>query len=332
MNRTADRLLRLLTLLQSGRAWSGAALGERLEVDRRTVRRDIDRLRGLGYAVHASSGPGGGYRLASGARMPPLLLDDDEAVAIMVALHTAAGGLARVEETAAAVRLKLDQILPPRLRAQLDTLRASILPLGAREGAAEVVEPGWLTALATACRESRGVGFAYRDRRGRDSLRRTEPQRLVHTGYRWYLVAWDLDRADWRNFRVDRLAAAPTLGGPVERRRFPGDVADFVQRSISYNPCRHSARVELSGSAAENAAGVAGWIGVLEAVDPTRCVLTVGAQSPDQLVGLLVGLGRPFRLLDPPGLAAHLERARERLSAAGAAVADPAARGGLEGR
>lgn len=315
MNATADRLLRVLTLLQSGRAWSGAALSERLEVDRRTVRRDIDRLRGLGYTVQASSGPGGGYRFTPGARLPPLVLDDDEAATIMVALQTAAGSLARMEETAAAVRLKLGQLLPARVQARLDALQAMVVPLGE---SSQAVDPIWLTALATACRESRRVGFDYRDGQGRESTRRLEPARLVHTWSRWYLVAWDLDRDDWRTFRVDRIACEPTLGSAVEPRPFPSDVAEYVQRGISARTQAFTARVELPGSATANAERVPDWLGVLEAVDDHRCTLTVGAPHQAALVGLLAGLGLPFRLLDPPELGEALATAAERLKAAAA--------------
>ncbi len=312
MNGTANRLLRLLALLQSGRPWSGAALSERLEVDRRTVRRDIDRLRSLGYAVHASSGPGGGYRFGAGTRLPPLLLDDDEAVAVMVALRIAAGGLARIEQTASAVRAKLEQIMPRRLKARLDALESMIVPLDLQE---PIVEPGRLTALASACRDRRGLGFGYRDGRGRRSARRVEPQRLVHAGYRWYLVAWDLDRVDWRIFRVDRMDA-PTVGEGFAARDFPGDVAAYVQRGLSRAPQPHRARVELSGSAAAHSQGLPGWAGVLEELDESRCVLTVGAQSRAALVGLLIGLDLEFRVLEPADLTADLRAAATRLRGA----------------
>src|SRR5262245_8758169 len=198
MLETSARLLRLLSLLQARRYWSGKELGERLEIDIRTVRRDVDRLRDLGYTVHASAGVGGGYRFGAGASMPPLLLDDDEAVAMTVALRSIAGGVSRLEDTAMRVLVKLDQILPPRLRPRLSALHAVTVSIA---GPADPLDPEVLTSVAVACRDNERLQFRYCDRLGKTTSRNVEPLRLAHTGRRWYLVAWDNGRTDWRTFR-----------------------------------------------------------------------------------------------------------------------------------
>src|SRR5882757_6172216 len=205
MLETSARLLRLLSLLQMHRDWSGPDLAERLGVTTRTIRNDVDRLRNLGYPIHATSGVAGGYRLGAGAELPPLLLDDDEAVAVAVGLRTAAGqGIEGIGETSVRALAKLEQVLPDRLRRRVSALHAFTVPLlrGARGSA---VDPGVLTELANACRDSEQLRFSYRDHNGSETRRAAEPHRLVCTEHRWYLVAWDTDRADWRTFRVDRI-------------------------------------------------------------------------------------------------------------------------------
>src|SRR5256885_4875469 len=200
---TSARLLRLLTLLQSRRSWTGGELCGRLEVTARTLRRDVDRLRSLGYPVHSNSGVAGGYQLGAGATLPPLLLDDDEAVAVALGLRTSAtGAVSGIEEASVRALLKLEQVLPPRLRGRLAALHGFLLPLQRR---GPTVDAARLSFLANACRDHDGVRFMYHDRTGAPSTRSVEPHRLVHTGYRWYLAAWDLTRNDWRTFRVDRV-------------------------------------------------------------------------------------------------------------------------------
>src|ERR1700675_4795740 len=185
---TSARLLRLLSLLQGRPSWSGADLAERLEVTERTLRRDVDRLRSLGYPVHSTSGTAGGYQLGAGANLPPLLLDDEEAIAVALGLRTSAsGGVTGVEEASVRALLKLEQVLPPRLRQRVSALHAFILPL-ARRG--PTVDADRLSAIAGACRDHEVVRFQYSDRAGAPSARVVEPHRVVHTGYRWYLVAW----------------------------------------------------------------------------------------------------------------------------------------------
>src|ERR671923_756324 len=220
VNRTSSRLLELLSLLQARRDWQGAELADRLEVSRRTIRRDVERLRDLGYPVESLSGPGGGYRLRAGTAMPPLLLDDDEAIAIAVGLGTAArASVTGIEETAVRALVKLEQVLPAHLRRRVRALgSATITP----PAAGPTVDAQHLTVIAAACRDSECLRFAYRSRDGTDSRREVEPHALVNLGSRWYLLAWDCQRKDWRSFRVDRLPrpaaargclAPPTLAG-----------------------------------------------------------------------------------------------------------------------
>lgn len=200
---SSSRLLRVLSLLQTRSHWAGPELAERLEVHPRTLRRDIDRLRQLGYPVHASSGVAGGYAFRAGQSLPPLLLDDEEALAVAIALQIAAAGtVSGVEESSLRALVKLEQVMPTRLRRRTNALRSAILPMP-RIG--PTIAAGVLATLATACRDQLQLSFHYRDLRGRASARTVEPQGLVHTGNRWYLVAWDPARDDWRTFRIDRV-------------------------------------------------------------------------------------------------------------------------------
>src|SRR3954464_9063334 len=221
MANTSARMLRLLSLLQTHRYWPGVELADRLEVSPRTLRRDVDRLRELGYPVHANRGAAGGYQLPRGAAGvaqarpgaggPPLLLDDDEAVAIAVGLRTAAAGaVAGFEETSVRALAKGIQLLPPRLRRRIDALRAVSTP--GVFGGGPSLDATTLTTIAMACRSEERLRFDYTPRDGQAAARHVEPHRLVSLGRRWYLIAWDLERGDWRSFRVDRMAA-PELSG-----------------------------------------------------------------------------------------------------------------------
>ena len=235
MTETSSRLLELLSLLQARRDWPGAELADRLEVSRRTIRRDVERLRELGYPVESLTGPAGGYRLRAGTAMPPLLLDDDEAIAIAVGLRTAArASVTGIEETAVRALVKLEQVLPAHLRR-----RVSALGLGddRAPGGGPTVDPQDLTVIAAACRDSECLRFAYRSRDGTESRREVEPHSLVNLGRRWYLVAWDRGREDWRTFRVDRLARPAATGVSFTPRKLPAkDAAAYVERSIAAAP------------------------------------------------------------------------------------------------
>src|SRR5215212_10874583 len=229
---TSSRLLTLLSLLQARRDWPGTELAERLEVSPRTIRRDIERLRDLGYPVESMTGPAGGYQLRAGTAMPPLLLDDDEAIAIAVGLRTAAGtSVAGIEETAVRALVKLEQVLPANLRRRVAALGSATFTL---PGGGPTVDPQHLTVIAAACRDSECLRFGYRSRDGADSRREVEPHSVVNHGRRWYLVAWDRRRDDWRTFRIDRLAKPTSAGVRFRPRRLPAkDAAAYVEQSIA---------------------------------------------------------------------------------------------------
>ena len=310
MGDTSARMLKLLSLLQSRREWPGAELAERLQVSPRTVRRDIDRLRELGYPVDAARGTAG-YRLGAGAALPPLLLDDEEAVAVAVGLRTAAGGsVAGIEEASVRALAKLEQVLPSRLRHRVAALHSVVVPLTAGDGA---VTPDTLTAIAAACRDHHRLRFDYARPDGTTDLRDAEPYRLVHTGRRWYLLAWDTGRADWRTFRVDRMRLRVPAGPRFTPRASPQDTAAYVSQAVSTAPYRYQARVLVHGPIHQVAERASPTAGRLEAVDERSCILHTGSNSLDQLA-LYIGLkGFDFEVLDPPELAAHVRALGERL-------------------
>ncbi len=230
---SSSRLLRVLSLLQARSHWAGAELAERLEVHPRTLRRDIDRLRQLGYPIQASSGVAGGYAFRAGKALPPLLLDDDEAQAVAIALHTAASGsVSGVAEASLRALVKLQQVMPTRLRKRIEALRSAIVPM---KGYGPTVDAGALTALAVACRDQLRVAFAYRDSRDQATQRDVEPQGMVHLDGRWYLVAWDPARADWRSFRLDRMQGPVRFGTHFAPRPGPagGDLRQHVAQSLA---------------------------------------------------------------------------------------------------
>ncbi|NEC26651.1 YafY family transcriptional regulator [Streptomyces sp. SID8111] len=315
MVETSARLLRLLSLLQTRREWSGADLAGRLGVSARTVRRDVDRLRGLGYPVDAEPGTGGGYRLGAGAELPPLLLDDDEAVAVAVGLRTAAGhGIEGIGETSVRALAKLEQVLPHRLRRRVGALNAVTVPMlrGPREDA---VDPAVLTELAHVCRDGERLRFAYRDHDGAESRRTVEPHRLVCSEHRWYLVAWDLDRADWRTFRVDRIAPRPPHGPRFVPRDPPAeDLAAYVSQGVSTRAYATHAVLRLLVPLEEAARRVSPSTGTLRADGPDRCLLRTGAASPEVMVMHLLMLGFEFEVLEPAELTGAIRAARDRLA------------------
>ncbi|MGJ4729766.1 helix-turn-helix transcriptional regulator [Luteimonas sp. SDU101] len=315
---TSARLLRLLSLLQSRPFWRGRELAARMEVTDRTVRRDVDRLRSLGYPVAASAGTAGGYQLAAGNNLPPLLLEDDEALAVSLGLRLATGGTVQgMEEAALRAFAKLEQVMPSRLRTRVRNLHAAVLPLGP-DGPG--VPYDRLVALAQACRSLHRLRFDYADQEGRASVREIEPHALVSTEARWYLLAWDLVRGDWRTFRVDRISGSPHAGERFLPRKVPGgDAAAFVSRAISVQPYALKARIELHAPLAHMRERIPASVGHLSALDERRCVLETGAQRPDVLGYHLALLGVDFVVLEPAGLREQLRVLARRLQRAGRA-------------
>ena len=315
---TPARLLRMLSLLQVRRDWTGRELADRLEVDVRTVRRDIERLRGLGYPVHSTPGAAGGYRLEPGTDLPPLLLDDEEAVAVAVGLRTAAGGtVAGIEEASLRALAKLERVLPARLRGRVGALSAATVSL---TGPRPVVDAELLAALAAACRDRETLRFDYSTNDGDTARRTAEPYRLVHTGRLWYLVAWDTVRADWRTFRVDRIAGRPVPVARFEPRPPPDDdIAAYVARGTAVAAYPVAARVTVHAPLEAVAERFSPSAGIVEVVDAQTCVLRTGARSLDNLAYHLVGLGLDFTIDDPPELVDHVRAVGDRLlRAAGA--------------
>jgi predicted DNA-binding transcriptional regulator YafY len=316
-----SRILRLLGLLQRRPTWTGAELAERLGVTTRTVRRDVDRLRGLGYPVDAVAGHEGGYRLGPGGSMPPLLLEDDEATAVAIALGAAStaasGGL---EEPALAALAKIDQVLPPAARARVDEVRAATVVLA---DGTDRVDPDVLVVAARACAGSEQLRLVYRSRTGSETERRIQPHRMVAAGRRWYLVALDVDAAraarattdatadadadadadagiddGWRTFRADRIVELVPTGHRFQPRD-PPDAAALVARGTTVEPYEISVRVRLDCTIDVARARVPATVAVLEP-DGDRTILSTGANQLALIIGFLFQLAMPFEVLDPP--------------------------------
>jgi predicted DNA-binding transcriptional regulator YafY len=315
MSQTSSRLLELLSLLQGRRDWAGGELAERLEVSGRTIRRDIERLRRLGYPVESITGPAGGYRLRAGTAMPPLLLDDEEAIAIAVGLRTAArASVAGIEETAVRALVKLEQVLPAHLRRRVGALGSATITLPV---AGPTVDPQHLTVIAAACRDLECLRFAYRSRDGTDSRREVEPHTLVNLGRRWYLVAWDRRREDWRTFRVDRLAKPSTTGVRFEPRQLPAnDAAAYVEQSITRAPNRFEARLTLHAPADEIARRIPAHWGQVKAIDSHSCEYLVRDDDLRWLALRVAMLDVDFEVREPPELVEHLRALGLRLARA----------------
>jgi len=305
MANTSARMLRLLSLLQTHRFWPGGELAGRLEISERTLRRDVDRLRELGYPVDANRGVSGGYQLQAGAALPPLLLDDEEAVAIAVGLRTAAGGaVAGIEETSVRALAKVVQVMPPRLRRRVDALRAYTVP--AVMGGGPTVDAAALTVIAQAARDTERLQFGYTTRDGEQATRMVEPHRLVSLGRRWYLVAWDVERHDWRTFRVDRLAAPVSTGVRFRPRDLPAeDAAAFVRDRLASVPTRFQVRVDVHAPGADVERVVGGW-GTVVHVDDASCQLQMNVDTFEWPAFVLGSVGAEFEVMQPPELNDYL--------------------------
>jgi predicted DNA-binding transcriptional regulator YafY len=311
MAETSARLLRLLSLLQARRDWTSTELATRLGVTTRTIRNDIGRLRGLGYPVDARPGVAGGYRLGTGGGMPPLLLDDDEAVAVAIGLRTAAGGsIAGIEETSVRALVKLLQVLPSRLRHRVSAFQSYALPM---PSPGPQVDPDVLTLIASACRDHERLRFDYRAHSGAASQRSVEPYRLVNDRRRWYLVAWDSDRDDWRTFRVDRLEPRTPAGPRFTPRALPPDreIAARVARGVGQATWRYRARVMVDAPAAY----VRGRLPIpvdVEPVGENQCAFEPGSDHPQMLALYLGMLDADFTVVDSPALVDALRELTKR--------------------
>lgn len=312
---TTSRALRLLSLLQSRRVWTGAELMTRLEVSERTLRRDIERLRGLGYEVDSVSGPAGGYQLQAGTDLPPLLLDDDEAMAIAVGLLTAAGGsIEGLEEISVRALAKLEQVLPPRIRKQVNTLQTTVVPL-VRSWV--TVDSEVLTIVAQACRDRERVRFKYTTRQGDVTERNVEPHQLVSIHQRWYLLAFDRERDDWRTFRLDRIATPWATRIRYEPRPIPGgDAAAYVEQSLRSMPMRYQAVATVDAPAPEIQARFRHGEAVVDPIDDRSCTVRIQGDVLEWIAFSLIWLAADFTVHEPVELIDYLGQLSRRLGAA----------------
>jgi predicted DNA-binding transcriptional regulator YafY len=313
MAATTTRALRLLSLLEARRTWSGQELMDRLEVSERTLRRDIDRLRELGYPVRATTGPAGGYQLEAGANIPPLLLDDEEAVAIAMGLLTAAGGtITGIEETSVRALSKLEKVLPPRIRRRVATLQAAVVPM---VRAWVTVDAEILTTVSSACHDHERLRFEYRSYEGQKTERHVEPHQLVSLHQKWYLLAFDRDRDDWRTFRLDRLEAPRATRFEFKPREIPGgNAAEYVTRSLRSRPMRYQVTVTLLAPAAEIEGRIRSGEGVVQPLDENRCLLRTQGDSLEWLAFMLMWLNVGFEVHEPPEFIHYLTELSDRLA------------------
>lgn len=314
-------MLRLLSLLQTHRYWQGIELADRLDVSPRTVRRDVDRLRELGYPVDATRGAAGGYQLQAGASLPPLLLEDDEAVAIAVGLRTAAGGLVSgIEESSVRALTKIVQVMPKRLRRRVDALQEYTVPAPLSGPTIDAVA---LTILAQACRDNERLRFAYTRHDGARAERLVEPHRLVSLGRRWYLVGWDLGRHDWRSFRVDRLSEPHLEGVPFRQRDLPAaDAAEFVKAGIASRPTRYDVRIRVQAPAAIVESTVRRW-GEVEPIDDESCVLRMSVDDLEWPAMVVGSVRAEFEIEAPEELRAYVGDVAARFARAARGPATP---------
>jgi len=311
MLETSARLLRLLSLFQTRPDWTSTELATRLGVSTRTVRKDVERLRALGYPVNARPGVAGGYRLGAGAALPPLLLDDDEAVAVAVGLRTAAtGGVAGIEETSVRALVKLQQVLPPRLRHRISAFQASTL---GTPSPGPRVDPEVLTVIACACRDHQRLEFDYQSHSGAASRRSTEPYRLVNHRHRWYLLAWDLERDAWRTFRVDRIAPRTPAGPRFTPRPVPSDreIAARIARGVGEATWRYRARIVVNAPSTHVRVRLSVPVEVRPLGDD-RCTFEPGSDHSEMLALYLGMLDADFTVVDSPELVEALRKLARR--------------------
>lgn len=315
---TSARLLELLSLLQLRRGWTSAELADRLDVSTRTVRADIDKLRSLGYLVDARPGVAGGYRLAPGAVMPPLLLNDDEAIAVAVGLSAAVAGGAGAREVSLTALAKLEQVLPTRLRQRVGAVREATNTVPATPSPLDLTA---LSGVAFAIRGRQRLRFGYAKPDHVEQARYVEPQSLVNWGRLWYLLAWDLDRDDWRIFRVDRMTARPPTGVTFRPRADPDrDVVGYVTRRVAAAGGRCLARVLVHAPAA--VAARTPFPITIESVGESACVIEIDAGDPARIALWLVQLNADFEVVDGDGLALAVDALAARLQRATGGAGD----------
>ena len=311
------RALQLLSLLQTHRLWRGAELADRLNVTERTVRRDVDRLRDLGYPVDAMPGSNGGYRLAVGAHLPPLLFDDDEAVAVVVGLRAAAGAaIAGIEDVSVQALAKVEQALPDRLRRRVSALAGSVMSLRRAPGHHGVVDPEALSVLASACRDGEEVRFDYRRRDGDGGRRLVEPHQLLSADRLWYLVAWDLRRDGWRTFRLDRLANVQRAGGRFTPRDIPGgDAAAFLASSVAAIPRGIEATVAVDAPYEQVARALSPVEHTTVDTSAESCTIRLRGDHVDSLVmaAARLALQAPVHVIDGKAVADQVHALARRL-------------------
>ncbi|MBF6354103.1 YafY family transcriptional regulator [Nocardia higoensis] len=317
MAATSTRTLRLLSLLQTHKYWPGGELADRLGVSARTLRRDVDRLRDLGYPVQAQRGVDGGYQLAPGAALPPLMIDDDEAVALVVGMQAAVhGSVDGIAESAVRVLAKVIQVMPPRLRKRVDALRAMTVPAAWGPAGRSPMDPAALTTVALACRDNERLRFDYTAADGRGSERHTEPHRLVALGRRWYLVAYDLDRHDWRSFRVDRLTDPRADGSRFRPRELPAaDAAAFVRSGMDQIPRPYTIEVVVATSAELVRERIGRW-STIEEIDAHTCRVHMTADSLEWPIMGLGMLDADFEVVAPQILRERLRALADRFGRA----------------
>src|ERR1700744_280628 len=326
MANTSARTLRLLSLLEARRDWPGEELAGQLGVSPRTLRRDVDRLRELGYPIEAQRGVAGGYQLAAGAALPPLVVDDEEAVALALGLQSAAqGAVEGISEASVRALAKVVQVMPPRLRRRAQALGAMTEPAswdgaGSWPGTGrDSVDPGVLTAVALACRDAERIRFSYTAATGEQTRRHAEPHRLVLLGRRWYLVGYDLDRQDWRSYRVDRLGEPRGTGARCRPRELPADdAAAFVRACITSARAGYDVEVLVDAPAEQVRERIGRWMTVTRA-GAGRCRVTMTTDTLDWAILGLGSVGADFTVVGPPELAALVRDWGERFSRAVAA-------------
>lgn len=314
---TPARLLRLLAMFSGRSTWNADELADRLEITTRTLRRDVTRLRDLGYPIASTTGRYGGYELGAGGRLPPLLLDDDEAIAVSVALRELSRGAdPTLGEAALSASTKLRQVLPEPLRDRVDALGEVLVGIDRGRSPMRTdsaIELASLMTLAMCCRRSERVKFTYRDGSDRITERRVEPHRLVSLGRRWYLVGFDLDRDDWRTYRVDRVSELAGTGHRNTPRETP-DAGAQVAEGVAVRAFEMHATVRVHASAEQAAMLIGPTVGVIESSsdDPETCIVTIGG-DPDWIARYLIGLPVTFEVIEPASVRDEIRAVARRM-------------------